>query len=328
MAKPKIIFFGTSDFAVPVLETLIKNKYQIIAVVTQPDREAGRGYEKNISPIKETALKYELKILQPEIIKDTEFIKTLEEASPELNIVCSYGKIIPKEIIEIPKYKTLNIHPSLLPKYRGPSPIQTAILNGDKETGITIMLMDKEMDHGPIIFRLQFPIPDYETITCAELFKQLSEKSAETLAQILPDWFAGKIIPREQDHNEATFTKIFVKEDGKIYWNKTSDAIDRQTRALNPRPGTFCFWHNHEKEITTRLKIIKTELPYIASKVMIDIMPQKKEGIVFKTRSGLMAIATLNDYLIIKEIRPEGKGAMTGKDFLNGYPEIIGQILS
>ncbi|MEK7627469.1 MAG: methionyl-tRNA formyltransferase [Patescibacteria group bacterium] len=326
--KNKIIFFGTSDFAVPVLKTLIKNQYEIIAVVTQPDREAGRGYEKNTSPIKEMALKYGLKILQPERVKDAEFIKILKEMSPELNIVCSYGKIIPEEIIEIPKHKTINIHPSLLPKYRGSSPIQTAILNGDKETGITIMLMDKEMDHGPIIKNIKLKIKNYETIICQELLEYLAEKSADLLIKTLPDWLAEKITPREQNHNEASFTKIFIKENGKIYWNKTSDEIDRQVRALNPWPGTFCFWHNHETETTTRLKIIKTELPYITSSDMIDIMPNKKEGTVFKTLSSLMAIATLNDHIIIKEIQPEGKKIMTGKDFLNGYPEIIGKILT
>ncbi|OWK26987.1 MAG: methionyl-tRNA formyltransferase [Parcubacteria group bacterium GW2011_GWA2_38_13b] len=324
----KIIFFGTSDFAVPVLEALIKNKYEIIAVITQPDREAGRGYEKNISPIKETALKYGLKILQPEKLKDEEFIKVMEEISPGLNIVCSYGKIIPKEIIEIPKHKTINIHPSLLPKYRGSSPIQTTILNGDKEAGITIMLMDKEMDHGAIIENRKSKIKNQNIVTYKELSKQLAKKSAELLIKTLPEWLDGKIIPREQNHNEASFTKIFVKEDGKIYWNKTSDEIDRQTRALNPWPGTFCFWHNHETETTTRLKIIKTELPYTTSLAMADIIPNKQEGTVFKTPSGLMAIATLNNHIIIKEIQPEGKKIMAGKDFLNGYPEIIGKILT
>ena len=330
--KNKIIFFGTSDFAVPIIETLIKNQYKIIAVITQPDREAGRGYEKNISPVKETALKYGLKILQPEKLKDKEFIKILKELSPELNIVCSYGKIIPEEIIEIPKHKTINVHPSLLPKYRGSSPIQTTILNGAGETGITIMLMDKEMDHGPIITNRksirQLADKNQNIVTYQELSKQLAKKSAELLIEILPEWLAGKITPREQNHNEASFTKIFAKEDGKIYWNKTSDEIDRQTRALNPWPGTFCLWHNHETETTTRLKIIKTELPYITSSAMTDIIPNKQEGTVFKTPSGLMAVATLNDHIIIKEIQPEGKKVMAGKDFLNGYPKIIGKILT
>lgn len=326
--KTKLIFFGASKFATPSLEALIKNKYNVIAVVTQPDREAGRGYEKNISPAKETALKYGVKILQPEKIKDAEFIEVMKEMSPELNIVCSYGKIIPEEIIEIPKYKTLNIHPSLLPKYRGSSPIQTAILHGDKETGITIMLIDKEMDHGPIIKNQKIKIKNQNIITYEELSKQLAQKSADLLIKTLPDWFAGKITPYEQNHNEATFTRIFVKEDGKIYWNKTSDEIDRQTRALNPWPGTFCFWHNHKMETTTRLKIIKTELPYITSSAMNDIISKKQEGMVFKTPSGLMAVATLDDHIVIKEIQPEGKKIMAGKDFLNGYPEIAGAILT
>ena len=190
------------------------------------------------------------------------------------------------------------------------------------------MLMDKEMDHGAIIKNIKLKIKNYETIICQELSEYLAVKSADLLIKILPDWLDGKITPREQNHNEASFTKIFVKEDGKIYWNKTSDEIDRQVRALNPWPGTFCFWHNHEMEITTRLKIIKTELPYITSSDAIDIINKRQEGLVFKTPSGLMAIATTNDHLIIKEIQPEGKKIMAGKDFLNGYPEIIGKVLT
>lgn len=325
IAKLKIIFFGTSDFAIPSLEALIKNKYKIIAVVTQPDREAGRGYKKQAPPLKETALRYNLKILQPPSAKNKEFIEQIIDLKPELNIVCAYGKIIPEEIISAPNYKTINIHPSLLPKHRGPSPIQTAILNGDKETGTTLMLIDNEVDHGPTISNFHFPISNADTITYAELSKKLADKSAELLIDALPKFISGKIKPREQNHDQVTFTKLFVKEDGKIYWNKTSDEIDRQVRALSPWPGTFCFWHNHEKETTLRLKIIKVELPYISS---MDMEKKRKDGEVFQTPSGLMAIATLDDHLIIREIQPEGKGIMTGKDFLNGYPEIIGNALT
>lgn len=330
MVKQNIIFFGTSDFAVPALEALIKNEYKIAAIVTQPDREAGRGYEKRVSPIKEFAAKNKFKMFfktfQPEKIRDENFIEQLKGLAPDLNIVCSYGKIIPKEIIEMPKFKTINIHPSALPRYRGPSPIQTTILNGDKETAISIMLMDEEMDHGDIIIKSKIKIENHDTITYAQLSKELAIKSAELLILTLPDWLSGKIKLQKQDHPKATYTKIFNKEDGKIYWNKTSDEIDRQIRALNPWPGTFCFWHNHEKETTTRLKILKAEIPYITSAA--NTIDKKQEGRIFKTPSGLMAVTTADDHIIIKEIQPEGKKNMTGKDFLNGYPAIIDNALA
>jgi methionyl-tRNA formyltransferase len=324
--KTKIIFFGSSDFGIPSLEALIKNKYKVVAVVTQPDREAGRGYEKQISPLKKLAIENKIQILQPEKIRDENFIDQLKELEPDLNIVCSYGKIIPEEIIKLPKFQTINIHPSDLPKYRGPSPIQTTVLNGDKETAITVMLMDKEMDHGDIIEKLKIRITNHNTITHAQLSKLLADKSSELLIKVLPELATKKIQPQKQDHDKATYTKIFTKEDGKIYWNKTSDEIDRQIRALNPWPGTFCFWHNHNKETTLRLKIIKAEIPYITSTA--DMEERRPEGMVFKTSSGLMGIKTTDDHLIIKEIQPEGKKVMTGKDFLNGYPAIIGNALT
>lgn len=326
MAKPTIIFFGTSDFAVPVLEALLKNKYKIIAVITQPDSESGRGQKIKTSPIKEVALKNKLKIIQPENAKDEKFIQQIKNMAPDLNIVCAYGKILPEELIEAPKYKTINIHPSMLPKYRGPSPIQSTILNGDKDTGTTVMLMNAKMDHGPIIKNYKVKIKDRYTITFEELSKKLADASAKLLIKILPKYISGETKPKEQKHEKATFVKLFRKEDGKIYWNKTSEEIDRQVRALNPWPGSFCFWHNHEKEQTIRVKILKTEIPYISSAA--DIVEKRKNGEVFKTPSGLMAVATFDDHLIIKELQLEGKKVMSGKEFLNGYPRIVGSLLT
>ncbi|MBU2545097.1 methionyl-tRNA formyltransferase [Patescibacteria group bacterium] len=198
---------------------------------------------------------------------------------PGLVIVASYGKIIPKDVLNIPKYGVINIHPSLLPKYRGASPIQTAILNSDKMTGISIMLMDEKMDHGAIISNIQYPIS--QNYTYKELEKQLAVKGAQLLIEILPKWIDGKIKAKEQDHKEASYTKVFKREDGEIDWKKTPEEIDSQVRAFNPWPGTYTIWRNK------RIKILETEV--------------------------------IKDKLIIKKIQPEGKKPMAMEDFLRGH---------
>ena len=203
----------------------------------------------------------------------------IKKIKPDLVIVASYGKIIPKDVLNIPECGVINIHPSLLPKYRGASPIQTAILNSDKITGISIMLMDEKMDHGPIISNSQFPIS--RKYTYKELEKELAMRGAKLLLEILPKWIGGKIKAKEQDHEKASYTRILKRADGEIDWKKTPKEIDCQVRAFDPWPGTYTIWNNK------RIKILETEI--IKSK------------------------------LIIKKVQPEGKKPMTLEDFLKGH---------
>lgn len=239
MENYKIAFIGTPDFGAIILKELIKH-YRPVLVITNPDKPKGR---KNIiapSPVKELALKHNIPVQHD--------FKNIEA---DLIITAAFGKIIPKEIIELPKYGCLNVHPSLLPKYRGASPIQTAILNGEKETGITIMLMDEKMDHGPVLAQIKHKIDnkDYPTLS-----KELAEKGAELLIQTIPKWLKGEIKPKKQEHKKATFTKIIKREDGRIDWNKTPQEIERQIRAFNPWPGTFTFSNDR------RIKILEAEI--------------------------------------------------------------------
>jgi len=248
--NPKIIFLGTPEFGATILEGLIKNNHKPCLVITATDKPVGRKQILTPPPAKIIAEKYNIPIIQPEKVLSCKLQAT--RIKPDLIIMAAYGEIIPKEFLEIPKYGCLNIHPSLLPKYRGPSPIQTVILNGDRETGTTIILIDEKMDHGPVIANRQLSITDCE-ITTDELSKKLAALSIDLLIKIVPKWINGEIKAKPQDESKATYTKIIKKEDGKINWKKSAEEIERQIRAFYPWPGTFTFWRNK------RIKILEAE---------------------------------------------------------------------
>ena len=286
--QKQIIFIGTGQFAVPILEKLINSDYKIIAVITAPDKPVGRKQKITPSPIKQIAIKYNLSVSQPEKISN--FKSQISKLSPNLIITADYGQIIPKNILDIPKLGCLNLHPSLLPKYRGPSPIQTVILKGEKLTGITIMLMDEKMDHGPIIAQEQVPI--YNNDNCQTLGKKLSKKASDLLIKTLPQYVQSKIKPIPQDHNKATYTKIFTRQDGQIDWKQNAKQIERMIRAFYPWPGTWTVFNGK------RVKILKAKA----------INQQDKAAI--KTKKG---------YLLLELVQPADKKPMTGQEFARGY---------
>ncbi len=286
--QPKIIFIGTSSFAVPALENLIEDNRQVVLTITAPDKPAGRKNKLTPPPIKEIALKYNLNILQPEKISQAKTeIKKLE---PDLIIVASYGQIIPKEILALPKKGALNLHPSLLPKYRGPSPIQAAILNGDKTTGVNIIKMNEKMDAGPIIAQQESKIELNDTYQSLE--NKLAEQSADLLIEILPRYLKGKIKPRLQDENKISYTKILTRDDGKIDWDKSAQEIERKIRAFYPWPGAWTEFNNK------RIKIIKAKAI------------EQKSPTAIKTGRG---------YLSLELVQPAGKKPMTGQEFFRGH---------
>lgn len=314
MKKIKTILIGTSEFA----ERVFTNLYQrlvrdiaAVAVVTTPDKPVGRKQELLPSPVKKWAEEENLPVLQPEKIRDSEWIEKIRKLNPDLIILCAYAQIIPKEILEIPKYGALNIHPSLLPKYRGASPIHAAILNGDKETGVTIMLMDEKMDHGPTISNFQFSISN--KITYKELSDKLVNAAADLLVKTLLNWIEGKIKPKPQDHSKASFCKVIKKQDGKIDWNKSAEEIERMIRAFYQWPSAYTFYNDK------LLKILEGEV--------INKNTDRKIGEVFLDENKNLCVQTGNDALILKQIQLEGKKPMPCGSFLNGHPEIIGSIL-
>ncbi|MBI2450772.1 MAG: methionyl-tRNA formyltransferase [Parcubacteria group bacterium] len=310
----KIIFFGTSEFAAPMLETLIKSEKYLISAVTAPDSPAGRQKVITASPIKSLAQKFNLDIIQEENIKNPNFIQKIKDLKPDLIVIVAFGKIIPQEIINIPRFGALNIHPSLLPKYRGPSPIQNAILNGESKTGVSFMMIDQEMDHGPILTQFEALINHNDDYL--KLSFKLSELAKNKIINVLEDYLNGRIQPQNQDHEKATFTKILKREDGLIDWSRRANFIERQIRAYEPWPGVFTFFKKNDKKI--RLKILETK---------IREGNGETPGLVNKTDNGF-EIKTGKDWLIILKVQPESSRIMSAQEFLRGYPKIIGQNLT
>lgn len=296
----KIIFAGSTRLGIPSLEKLIK-KHDLLAVITQPNRPAGRKRELSPTPTKIWAGQNNIPVLQPQKISDIK--DQLTNLAPDLMLVASYGQIIPAEILNIPNYQSVNIHPSLLPKYRGPSPFATALLNGDTSTGTTIMLMDAKMDHGPIIAQKNVIIDPQDNFVT--LLKKLSLESAELLMDTLPAWFDAKITPVSQDDSKATYTKLFTIADGKINWTDDAKKITNKIRALNPEPGTWTALNDSNQSV----KILDAEA---VADTAIDL-----PGKILR-KDNKMQIKCGIGSLWVKTIQPAGKKPMTGIDFING----------
>ena len=306
--KYKTIFVGTPEFAVPILEKLQKADFcSLKAVVTQPDKPAGRKQELKFSAVKITALRRRLPVIQPKSARNNAFINQIRKLNPNLIVVAAYGEILPKEILTIPEFGCLNIHASLLPKYRGASPIQYAVLEGEKETGVTIILMDEKMDHGPILAQEKIKITNTETNET--LRDKLAILGAQLLIKTLPNYLEGKIKLRPQDKSKVTFTKIIKREDGKISWQKKASEIERQIRAFYPWPGAWTMFLNR------RLKILEAE-------TLDKKVKDKNIGQVYLDENKKMAIKCGQGSLIVKKLQLAGKKIISGQEFLRGYPEI------
>ncbi len=308
----KIVFFGTSNVALPILEALAK-QHEILAVVTQPDGKVGRKQEIQESPVSVLANEIKLKILKPEKVKgNKQFYNELLNFGADIFVVVSYGQILPLEIINLPKYKTINVHFSVLPKYRGPSPIQYALLNGDMETGTSIFILDEKVDHGPWLFSETLPIEaDDNFITLSE---KLAYKSANVINKVIEDYTSGKITPLPQDEGAATYTKIIAKADGRINWQKTAQEIYNQFRAFYPWPGVWTTWQGKTLKITD-----------------MSIQYNPHQSSLIQTSGGVMedgfVVCGKNTALKIKTLHLEGKKEMPILDFLNGNRNFISSLL-
>ncbi len=315
----KYIYFGTSEFAATILEKLLDANMAPVAVVTQPDRPAGRGKKLQEPPVKKIAQNGAIPLLQPERIMNDEL--GIRNLKPDLFIVAAYGEIIPKSILDIPKHGCINVHPSLLPKYRGPSPIQTAIVNGDKETGVTLILLDEAVDHGPIIADCRLQIADF--IIAPELEKELATMGAELMIKTIPEWIAGEITPVPQDHTKATFTKMITKEDGHIDWEQSAEEIERHVRAMTPWPGSWTIWEQKKKKMLLHLKRVSVKTspnPLLQGE-------ERSLGKVTELLGNAITVVCGQDMLAIHELQPEGKHIMSAQAFVNGHRSIIGSVL-
>lgn len=309
----KIIFMGTPDFAKESLEAIYNAKYEILAVVTNPDRPKGRGMKMVASPVKEFAIEKNIKLFQPEQVRDnTEFIEQIKALKPDVICVVAYGKILPQEIIDIPAKGCINVHGSLLPKYRGAAPIQWAVLNGDKTTGITTMYMDKGMDTGDMILKEEVQIGEDETT--GELWDRLSKIGGELLVKTLKQIEAGTA-PREKQGEDFTMAPMLDKEMSKIDWeNKTAEEIKNLVRGLNPIMGAYTFLNGKKIKFWRVQVASQDEIEYDEENIQnykngTVVVSDTKDGIFIKTKKGILKVL---------EIQGENAKKMSIQDYLRG----------
>ena len=310
----RIVFMGTPDFSVPALHKLVKGDYDVVAVYTRPDKPVGRGRTMAVSPVKKSALAHGLNVLQPASLRDPTEVERLAALKPDVIILVAFGQILPQAILDIPAFGCLNIHPSLLPKYRGPTPIPAAILAGDDDTGVTIILMDAGLDMGPVLSQLIVEIEPRDTTEL--LSAKLAQAGARLLVETLPLWFDKLLTPQPQHKNTASYTRRITKEDGEIDWRLPAEVIWRRVRAFYPWPVCYTWWRGRLLRI-------------------IEAVPLHKEGVAVTGKvsalpSGLPASAgvdTGDGILGLVRVQLEGKRIMTIDEFLRGQRDFIGEVL-
>jgi|SRR5450755_988447 methionyl-tRNA formyltransferase len=322
----RIIYMGTPHFAVPALEALIAGAapgallpdgYEIATVITRPDKPAGRGREVVFSPVKQAAIKYNIPVWQPGSFKKAENSEALAMYHADLYIVAAFGQILPQRVLDQPRYGTLNIHASLLPRYRGADPIAEAILQGDKEAGVSIMLLDAGIDTGPVLLRRSTPLAEDETT--GSLTVKLADLGAQALLAALPPWIAGEIVPEAQDEQKASHTRMLKKEDGEIRWGLPASVLARQVRAYTPWPGSFTHW---------RGKLLKILAAQARSVELAQEIPVGTVSIREEAGHQVLAVVTGSGLLLVKQVQLEGKKAMSAEEFLRGYGQIVGHVLA
>ena len=310
----RIVFMGTPDFAVGSLQALCESgKHEILAVVTQPDRPKGRGNKLLQTPVKEYALEQGLTVYQPQKVKTPEFVELLHELQPELIVVAAFGQFLSKEILELPKYGCINVHASLLPKYRGAAPIQYAIIKGEKESGVTIMQMDIGMDTGAMLDKVVVPIA--ENTTMGELHDALREQGAALLLQVIDKIAAGTAVAEPQDNEQATYATLLDRSMEHIDWSKTAQEVHNLIRGFNPAPSTFTKLPNGKS-----LKIWGSK--------MTDKNSTAAAGTVIETGKHSFFVACGEGVLEITEVQPESKKRMLAQVFLNGRGVQEGDLLA
>jgi methionyl-tRNA formyltransferase len=304
---------GTPQFAVPSLEHLVLNQFQVVAVYTQPDKPAGRGRSLQSPPVKKAALALKLPVLQPVSLKQAEVVAELANFHPEVIVVAAFGQILPQPVLDIPPYGCINIHPSLLPRFRGASPVAAAILSGDEFTGVSIMLMDAGLDTGPILARASVPISPQDTT--GSLTDKLSLVAAQLLPEVLLRWVRGEITPQPQNDAEATYSAPITKEEGEIDWHLPAVEIWRRVRAFQPWPGCYTYWQGKRLEIIEAVPLAEEKGYEIGQVVALN-----KEEMAFgvSTREGILGVV---------KVQLEGRRAMSAAEFLRGQRKLIGAVL-
>ncbi len=311
----RIVFMGTPDFAVPTLKTLAESEHEVVAVYTQPDKPKGRGHAMQFTPVKEAALDYDIPVYQPEKVRNAECIDEIRSHKPDAIIVVAYGQILPKELLNIPKYGCINVHASLLPKYRGAAPIQFAILGGETVTGVTAMFMDVELDTGDMLKKVEIPMDPEET--GGSLHDKLCVLGGPLVLDVLKELEEGTAVREPQNQALATYCKKLDKSMGKLDFSKSAVELERLIRGLNPWP---CAYTTLDGKL---LKLWKASVIENIGKQYADascgaVVKVDKDGLYVKTAKGI---------LIITELQLEGKKRMAVDDFLRGYQVMEGIVL-
>jgi methionyl-tRNA formyltransferase len=301
----RVVFMGSPEFALPVLEALA-GRYEVVGVVTKPDRRAGRGRAVTSPPVKQRALEFQLPVIQPHRLREPEVMDTLRSWKPDLIVVAAFGQILRLEVLSLPAFGCVNVHASLLPRWRGAAPIQAAILNGDDRTGITIMLMDSGVDTGPVLAQGSLPISPDDT--AGSLSPRLARLGADLLVETLPAYLDGRLQPQPQDDALASYAPMLKKEDGLLDFNQPAEYLARKVRAFDPWPGAYTIWQEEPLKV------------HLAHAVEPE---EHTNGTIYASgrhtsHAGLPAITTSQGLLVLDELQPAGKKSMPGKAFLQG----------
>ncbi|MBO4949968.1 MAG: methionyl-tRNA formyltransferase [Clostridia bacterium] len=309
----KILFMGTPDFAEACLKALVENGQNVVGVISQPDKQKGRGMKVQYCDVKRYALEKELPVYQPETLKDEAIKGLLEELNPDIIVVVAYGKILPEYVLRFPKYGCINVHGSLLPEYRGASPIQRAVIDGKKVTGVTTMYMDKGLDTGDMLLTREYEIG--ENTNTGEAFDDLAKIGAELLLETLDGLEKGTITPVKQDDSKATYAEKIFKEECAVSFDDNAWIVHNKIRGLYPFPGAFCY---HDRKM---LKLCESSLYKDEAKdgKNGEVIALSKDGILVKCRDGAV---------LLTKVKPEGKGVMNAVDLINGRKIALGDMLS
>ena len=311
----RVVFMGSPEFAVPPLEQLILNQYPVVAVYTQPDRAAGRGRSLVAPPVKAAAKSLGLEVVQPPSLKEAKAVEQLAQFRPDVIVVAAFGQLLPRSVLEIPRLGAVNVHPSLLPRFRGASPVAATILAGDEFGGVSIMLLDEGMDTGPVLARAQVPVSALDTT--GSLTTKLSLVGARLLLSALCHYSRGELTPQPQNESEATYSSPITKEEGEIDWHLPAVDIWRRVRAFYPWPGCYTRWQGKQ------LKIIEA-LPLSSP----SRKGRTKVGeVVALSSAAAFGVGTGDGVLGISRLQLEGKRAMSSAEFLRGQRAFIGAIL-
>lgn len=315
----KIVYMGTPDFAVPPLAALVKNGYEVTAVVTQPDKPKGRGKTLLPTPVKEEALKHGIPVYQPKKVRDPEFMEVLKELNPDIIVVAAFGQIIPKAILELPEFGCINIHASLLPKYRGAAPIQQAVIDGEKESGVTIMQMGTGLDTGDMISQAAVTLDEKET--GGGLFDKLADLGADLLVKTLPSIFDRTAVMEKQPEESPTpYASMITKQMGLMDFRKSAQELERLVRGMNPWPSAYTFLNGKTFKIweASVVSVLNGDGKPLAAPGTVIAADSDREGI---------HVACGKDILVLTEVQLEGKKRMDAASFLRGYQVEPGTVL-